>query len=196
MKHNVCYYHPASRTGTFSGYVMTHSTVLAGTTLLTLLPMFAWRTQILTTAQRQQREDNETSHIVIYVYVRLLFIICALHFMCIFASIFACVYDLQCSSIARAACALPCDVVAGGIVLTLAFLLAVCSIGARLAALLTPPAAVASCADTSACDGVTQRSIFTLTPVTAVRTPVTTVTCCMERKHIQRSVFQCLHDIT
>lgn len=189
MKHNVRHYHPASRTGAFSGHVMTHSTILAGTTLLTLLPMFAWRTQILTAAQRQQHEANATHRHIHFYSCMFVLLTLYVHFMRIFVSQLPCACDLQCSCVARTACALPCDMVACGIVLALAFLLAVVSIGAGLTTLLTTPATEASCADTSTCDWVTQRSIFTLTPVTAVRTPVATVTCCMESKHGQRSGF-------
>lgn len=72
--------------------------------------------------------------------------------------------------------ALACLVVTGGPIKTLALQLATLAIVARLTGVLTSPALVAIRADTGPSDGVTQGSVLTLTTVTAVRSPVATLT--------------------
>lgn len=86
--------------------------------------------------------------------------------------------NLQRSRVSRAANALSGDVVARGVVLAQAFLLAVVAIGVAFAEVLAAPAAVPGRADAGSGDGVTQRLVLTLTAAAAVRTPVITVTCC------------------
>lgn len=66
--------------------------------------------------------------------------------------------------------------VTGSSVLALAFLLAPVTVGAHFTLGLAAPAPVSRSADTGSSDGVAQRSILALTPVTAVGTPVVTVT--------------------
>lgn len=66
--------------------------------------------------------------------------------------------------------------VTGGSILALAFLLASITIGAHFTLGLTAPASVSRSANTGSSDWVTQRSILALTSVTAVGTPVVTVT--------------------
>lgn len=66
--------------------------------------------------------------------------------------------------------------VTGSSVLALTLLLAAVPVGAHLAEGLTAPASEARGADTGSGDRVTQRSVLTLTSVTAVRAPVFTVT--------------------
>lgn len=72
--------------------------------------------------------------------------------------------------------AFACFMVTGGTVKTLALQLATFAIVARLTWVLTSPALVAIRADTGPSDGITQGSVLTLTAVTAVRSPVATLT--------------------
>lgn len=83
--------------------------------------------------------------------------------------------DSQRSRVTRTAHALSGDVVARGVVLALARLLAVIAVGGALADLLAAPAAVPGRTDASSADGVTQRPVLTLTPTAAMWTPVTAV---------------------
>lgn len=71
---------------------------------------------------------------------------------------------------------LPSHVVTGGSVLALAFLEASIAIGASFTVGLTAPASVPRGADTGPGDGVTQCIILALASLTAVGTPVVTVT--------------------
>lgn len=66
--------------------------------------------------------------------------------------------------------------VTGGSILALAFLLASITVGAHFTLGLTAPASVSRSADTGSSDGVTQCSVLALTSVTAVGTPMITVT--------------------
>lgn len=54
--------------------------------------------------------------------------------------------------------------------------MAVVTVGALFTTVLTAPSPVARGAVTSSGDGVTQSSVFALTPAAAVRSPVITVT--------------------
>lgn len=83
---------------------------------------------------------------------------------------------LHSTHIPRGTDALACLVVTGGTVKTLALQLATLPIVARLTGVLTSPALVAIRADTGPSDGITQGSVLTLTTVTAVRSPVATLT--------------------
>lgn len=83
---------------------------------------------------------------------------------------------LHSTHIPRGTDAFSCLVVTGGTVKTLALQLATLAVVARLTGVLTSPALVAVCADTGPSDGVTQGSVLTLATVTAVRSPVATLT--------------------
>ena len=85
-------------------------------------------------------------------------------------------WDLQSSGVSRCALALSGDVVTGGSVLALAFLLAPVPVGAGLTRGLAAPPSEPREADAGSSDGVTQSLVLTLTSVTAVRPPVVTVT--------------------
>lgn len=152
-------YHPAGRAGAFSSHMMTHAAVLTGTALFTLPPMFPWRAQVLAAARRHQTQASD-SHTLL--------------------SLSACSVqvNLQRSRVSRAANALSGDVVARGVVLAQAPLLAAVSVGGALAEILAAPAAVPGRTEAGSGDGVTQRLVLTLTAAAAVRTPVITVTCC------------------
>lgn len=84
--------------------------------------------------------------------------------------------DLQSSRVSCCALALSRLVMTDSSVLALAFLLTAISIGAHFTLGLTAPASVPGSADARPDDGVTQRSILALASVTAVWTPVVTVT--------------------
>ncbi len=84
--------------------------------------------------------------------------------------------DLQSSSVSWWALAFSGHMVTGGSILALAFLLASVTIGAHSTLGLTAPASVSRSADTGSRDGVTQCSVLALTSVTAVGTPMITVT--------------------
>lgn len=66
--------------------------------------------------------------------------------------------------------------VADGLILALAFLLAVVTVGAYFTLNLTAPASVSRNADAGSSDWVAQSSILALTSFTAVGTPMVTVT--------------------
>lgn len=83
---------------------------------------------------------------------------------------------LHSTHIARGTDALAGFVMTGGTIKTLALQLATFAIVARLTGVLASPALIAIRADTGPSDGVTQGSILTLTAVTAVRSPVATLT--------------------
>lgn len=83
---------------------------------------------------------------------------------------------LHSAHIPRSTDALSCLMVTGGTVKTLTLQLATLAIEAWLTGVLTSPALVAIRADTGSSDGVTQGSVLTLTTVTAVRSPVATLT--------------------
>lgn len=85
-------------------------------------------------------------------------------------------FYLQSSSVSWWALAFSGHMVTGGSILALAFLLASVTIGAHFTLGLTAPASISRSADTGSCDGVTQCSVLALTSVTAVRTPMVTVT--------------------
>lgn len=108
---------------------MTHSSVLAGASLLTLWTMLARGTEILTEG----------------------------------------------SSVSGRAAAFPCDVITGGSVLALAFLVAVVTVGALLTLVLAAPAPEACGAVASPRDGVAQSPVFALAAAAAVRPPVVAV---------------------
>lgn len=165
--------------------MMTHTTVLTGTTLLTLLSMFSWRAQVLTAAQRDQ-------NIYIYAFtsqlkLKVYFLIHACHGIythghSISSTIFYCVQNmqlnLQCSCVSWTAHAFACDVVACSIILAQTFLLAVVAISGMVTEVLTSPATVPECTYACSSDGVTQRLVLTLTPATAMWAPVIKVTRC------------------
>lgn len=105
-------------------------------------------------------------------------------FMCLLCVI---IY-LHSTHIPRGTHAFACLMVTGGTIKTLALQLATFAIVARLTGVFTSPALVAIRADTGPSDGITQGSVLTLTPVTAVRSPVATLTAwgtktCTEDKH-------------
>lgn len=83
---------------------------------------------------------------------------------------------LHSTHISRGTDALACLMVTGGTVKTLALQLATLAIVARLTGVLTSPALVAIGADTGPSDGVTQGSVLTLAAITAMRSPVATLT--------------------
>lgn len=88
---------------------------------------------------------------------------------------------LQGSSVPGWAAAFPCDVVAGGAILTLASLVTVVTVGALRTAVLATPAPETCCAVASPCDGVAQSPVFALAPAAAVGPPVITITGCRGR---------------
>lgn len=83
---------------------------------------------------------------------------------------------LHSTHIPRGTDAFACLVVTGGTVKTLTLQLATLAIVARLTGVLTSPALVTVRADTGPSDRVTQSSVLTLAAVTAVRSPVATLT--------------------
>lgn len=83
---------------------------------------------------------------------------------------------LQSSSVSWRALAFSGHMVTSSSILALAFLLASVTVGTHFTLGFTAPASVSRGADTCSSDGVTQSSILALASVTAVRTPVVTVT--------------------
>lgn len=88
---------------------------------------------------------------------------------------------LQGAGVSGGTPALAGDVVAGGLVLALALLVAVVAVGAGVAALLAAPALEARGAVAGPSDGVAQGPILALAAAAAVGSPVVAVTRWMDR---------------
>lgn len=131
--------------------MMTHTTVLTGTALLALPPMFPWRAQVLTAAHRHQK------HFIQHFSVHALpgnlthdLSVASTTINCLsyrntntsfsrdscYILLFLCMcnmqVNLQCSRVSWAAHTLSCDVMACGVVLAQTFLLAVIAVGGTL----------------------------------------------------------------